>query len=187
MKNLTKTILAVLAIGFISCGLFSQQAQATPIQGIINIGGGVQLNGPFATATAVSSFPNAHVEIGGTDDFAGIAVNTLVTMTPWTFSPSTPTPALWSVGGFTFDLLTSTVVSHNNQFLTLTGTGIVKGNGLEDTAMEWSFSTQNMGGTIFSFSGTGVAVPDGGSAVALLGLAFVGIEVLRRKLHAGRL
>ena len=39
---------------------------------------------------------------------------------------------------------------------------------------------------MFSFSANGVAVPDGGSAVALLGLALTGIELLRRKLHAGR-
>ena len=85
--------------------------------------------------------------------------------------------------GFTFDLLSSTVVTHDNQFLTITGSGIVSGNGFDATAMEWSLSIQNRGGTILSFSAIfGVAVPDGGSAVGLLGLALVGIEVLRRKL-----
>jgi VPDSG-CTERM motif len=50
--------------------------------------------------------------------------------------------------------------------------------------MDWSFTTQSSGGrtrTAFSFSANGVVVPDGGSAVALLGLALVGVEVLRRK------
>ena len=37
---------------------------------------------------------------------------------------------------------------------------------------------------IFSFSAAGQAVPDGGSAVAVLGLALVGVEVLRRKRKA---
>jgi hypothetical protein len=157
---------------------------ATSIDGMINIGGSVQFNGPFATATTVTNWINAHVEAGGTDDFAGIPLNTAVTMTPWTFSPSTFTPGLWSVAGFTFDLLTSTLVTHNNQFLTVTGTGTVKGPGFDDTAMEWSFSTQNLGGTMFSFSATGVAVPDGGATVALLGLTLVGVELLRRKLKA---
>jgi hypothetical protein len=53
--------------------------------------------------------------------------------------------------------------------------------------MEWSLSTQSAGGKlreIFSFSANGVAVPDGGSAVALMGIALTGIEVLRRKLRA---
>ena len=37
----------------------------------------------------------------------------------------------------------------------------------------------------FTFSANEVEVPDGGSTVALLGLALTGIEVLRRKLRIG--
>ena len=195
MKNLTKTILAVLAIGFISCALFSEQAQATSIQGNINFAGSVQFNtNSLATATQVTTWfdilNNAgftSVAPGGTGDFAGIPAGTQATMAqPWIFNPSTPTPGLWSVGGFTFDLLTSTIVTQDAQFLSISGTGIVSGNGFDPTNMEWSFTSQNAGGrprTIFSFSANGVVVPDGGSAVALLGLALTGIEVLRRKLH----
>jgi hypothetical protein len=195
MKNLTKTMLAALATGLLSCALFSQQAQATSIQGNINFAGGVQFDtNSLATATQVTTwfdvFNNAgftSVAPGGTGDFAGIAPGTQATMAqPWIFTPSTPTPGLWSVGGFTFDLLSSTVVTQNAQFLNISGTGIVSGNGFDPTGMEWSFTAQQSGGTprtIFSFSANGVALPDGGSAVALLGLALVGIEVLRRKLH----
>ncbi len=195
MKNLTKTILAMLAIGFVSCALFSQQAQATAIQGNINFAGGVQFDtNSLATATRVVTwfdvFGNpgfSNVAPGGTGDFAGIPAGTQATMAqPWIFNPSTPTPGLWSVSGFSFDLLTSNIVTQNAQFLTITGSGIVSGNGFDPTNMEWSFSSQSAGGTlgtIFSFSGNGVAVPDGGPAVALFGIALVGIEVLRRKLH----
>jgi hypothetical protein len=104
---------------------------------------------------------------------------------PWIFSPSTPTPGLWSVAGFTFDLLSSTVTQRTASSLTVEGSGIVSGNGFDPTAMTWAFTTQNAGGrtrAIFSFSANGNAVPDGGSAVALLGLALTGLEVLRRKL-----
>jgi hypothetical protein len=181
-----KTILAVLAIGALSSALFSQQAQATPINGIINFAGAVQLNGPFGTATAVTAWLNAHVEAGSTGDFAAIPVNTAVAFTaPWQFSPSVPLPALWSVAGFTFDLLTSTVIMHTNSVIAIEGTGVVSGNGFEPTQMTWSFTTQNRGGSTFSFSATGATVPDGGSAVALLGLALTGVEVLRRKLRIG--
>src|ERR1700730_9450359 len=124
MKGLSKTVLAVLATGVLSCAVFSQQAQATAIQGNINFAGGV--------------------------------------------------------------LLTSTIVTHNTSFLSISGTGIVSGNGFDPTNMDWSFTTQSSGGrthTLFSFSANGVAVPDSGSAVALLGLALIGIEVLRRKLR----
>ena len=197
--KLSKTIFAVLATGVLSCAVFSQQAQATAIQGNINFAGSVQFNtNSLATATQVTTwfdvFGNAgftSVAPGGTGDFAGIAPGTQATMAqPWIFNPSTPTPGLWSVGGFTFDLLTSTIVTQNAQFLSISGTGIVSGNGFDPTSMDWSFTTQSAGGktrTTFSFSANGVAVPDGGMTVALLGIAFVGLEGLRRKLHSSRL
>ena len=53
--------------------------------------------------------------------------------------------------------------------------------------MNWMFTTQNAGGQnmqFFSFSANSNAVPDSGSAVALLGLALTGIEVLRREFQA---
>src|SRR4029453_8880119 len=179
MKNLSKTILAVLATGVLSCGLFSQQAQATAIQGNILFAGSVQFDtNSLATATQVTRGEDLNVIVcfssvafGGPGHFAGILAGTQATMAQWIFSPSTPTPGLWSVGGFTFDLLTSTIVTQTANFLSIAGTGIVSGNGFDSTNMEWSFSTQNAGGgtnLIFSFSANGAAVPDGGSAVALL-------------------
>jgi hypothetical protein len=124
---------------------------------------------------------------GNTGDFSGIAMNTPATFgAPWIFSPSTPTPGLWSVGPFTFDLLSSNIVTQNPGELTVTGSGIVSANGFDPTAMDWSFTTQSSSGRtrlVFSFSANGMAVPDGGSAVALLGIALTGIEGLRRKLR----
>jgi hypothetical protein len=121
-----------------------------------------------------------------TGDFSGIAPGTQATMgQPWIFNPSTPTPGLWSVGGFTFNLLSSTIVTQTAKNLSIEGTGTVSGNGFDATTMDWSFTTQSSGGktrTTFSFSANGLAVPDGGSAVALLGLALTGVEVLRRRL-----
>jgi len=193
--KLSKTILAVLATGVLSCGLFSQQAQATAITGDIQFAGEVAFDtNSLATATKVVTWFDVFHNAGfssvtsGTGDFAGIAPGTSAAMAQWTFNPSTPTPGLWSVGGFTFDLLSSTVVTQNASTLVITGNGIVSGNGFDPTAMDWSFTTQSSGGktrTTFSFSANGVAVPDGGSAVALLGLALTGIEVLRRRLRIG--
>jgi hypothetical protein len=187
-------MLAVLAVGLLFA-LFSQQAQATAINGNINFAGAVQFDtNSLATATQVTTwfdiFNNAgfsNMAPGSTGHLGGIPAGTQATMAqPWIFNPSTPTPGLWSVGGFTFDLLSATVVTQNATFLSISGTGIVSGNGFDPTSMEWSFSTQRSGTAMFSFSANGVAVPDGGSAVALLGLALTGIELLRRKLHAGR-
>jgi VPDSG-CTERM motif len=195
MKNTLKMTLAGLAVGLLSCGLFSQQAQAAQISGDIQFAGEVQFDtNSLATATTVVTWFDVFHNAGfsnvtsATGDFAGIAPGTQASMpNSWIFNPSTATPGLWSVGGFTFDLLSATVVVQNAKTLSIEGTGIVSGNGFDPTAMDWSFTTQSAGGktrTTFSFSGNGVTgVPDGGSAVALLGIALIGIEVLRRKLR----
>src|SRR5438105_12709986 len=191
MKNLTKTILVMLATGVLSCAVFSQQAQATAINGDIHFAGETHFDtNSLATATRVVTwfdvFHNAgHSSVtSGTGDFAGIAPGTQATMAqPWIFNPSTPTPGLWSVGGFSYDLLTSTVVIQNAGTLFITGTGIVSGNGFDPTSMDWSFTTQSAGGHTrlnFSFSANGVAVPDGGSAVMLLGAALSALGMARR-------
>jgi hypothetical protein len=197
--KLPKTILAVLTIGALSCALFSQQAQATAISGNINFAGSVHFDTTnLATATKVVTWFDANhnagfstVVGGATGDFSGIAAGTQATMAqPWIFNPSTPTPGLWSVAGFTFDLLSSSIVTQTSSFLNITGTGIITGNGFDPTAGTWAFSVQSAGGrrlVEFSFSANANdnGVPDGGSAVALLGLALTGIEVLRRKLRIG--
>jgi hypothetical protein len=183
--KLSKTILAVLATGVLSCALFSQQAQATAIQGNINFAGSAQYDtNSLSTATRVVSWINPHVEAGGSGDFAGILMNTPVTMQPWIFSPSTPTPGLWSVGVFTFDLLTATVEFRSPTFLSISGTGTVSGAGFEPTAMDWVFSSQKSGTNTFSFSASGLAVPDGGSAVMLLGAALGALGMARRFLKS---
>jgi VPDSG-CTERM motif len=202
MKNPSRTVLAILATGLLSCALFSQQAQASPtvlISGDIQFAGSVQFDtNSLATATRVVTWFDVFQNAGfssvtsGTGDFAGIAPGTQAAMASWTFNPSTPTPGLWSVGGFTFDLLSSTIVVQNASTLVIEGAGTVSGNGFDPTAMEWSFTTQSAGGrtrNIFSFSANGVAgaVPDGGSAVVLLGFALMGVELLRRKLYASKL
>lgn len=169
---------------------------ANSIQGSINFAGGVQFNtNSLATATSVITWFDSNgnagfssVQVGATGNFSGILAGTQATMAqPWIFNPSTPTPGLWSVGGFTFDLLTSTVLTQTANFLNITGTGIITGNGFDPTVGTWAFSTQNSSGgerTLFSFSGDSTAVPDSGATVALVGLTLVGVEVLRRKLNA---
>src|SRR5437016_13707057 len=191
MKNLTKTILVMLATGVLSCAVFSQQAQATAITGDIQFAGEVESDtNSLATATTVVTWFDVFHHAGfssvtsSTGDFAGIAPGTQATMAqPWIFTPSPPTPGLWSVGGFSYDLLSSTVVTQNAGTLVITGTGIVSGNGFDPTAMDWSFTTQSAGGhtrTTFSFSANGQTVPDGGTTVMLLGAALGALGMARR-------
>jgi len=191
MKSLSKTLLAVLATGVLSCAVFSQQAQATPINGDIQFAGETRFDtNSLATAHRVVTWFDVFHNAGfssvtsGTGDFAGIFPGTQATMAqPWIFNPSTPTPGLWSVGGFSFDLLTSTIVTQNASTLVIEGTGIVSGNGFDPTSMDWSFTTQSAGGrtrTTFSFSANGASVPDGGTTVMLLGAALGALGMARR-------
>ena len=195
MKNITKTILAVIAAGFISSSLSTQQAQAAHINGTIDFAGSVRFDSSALQNThqvvqwrdvfGNAGFSNVAAVSG---DFSSIALGTQATMaTPWIFNPSTPTPGLWSVGGFTFDLLSATVVTQTATFLNITGTGFVSGNGFESTAATWAFTVQNAGGNhdFFSFSANLATqgVPDGGSAVAMLGIGLGLIEFIRRRVR----
>jgi hypothetical protein len=182
----SKTFLAVLATGALTCALFSQQAQANTIQGSITFSGGAKLDtGNANTAHSVTSFKNTVVQSVDGDFDTFINQNDSATFSaPWVFNPSTPRPALWSVGGFTFNLLSSTV-SQGGGFLNVSGTGTISGNAFDVTSGTFTFSTQNPGSRgIFSFSAASQAVPDGGSAVMLLGAALGALGMARRFLKA---
>ena len=176
-----KLTLAVLAAALVTSG-----AQAAMVNGAITIAGGAIFDtDSLATATRVNTFVDVTVQ-SEDGDFAGfVADGDSVTMgVPYIFTPSTPTPGLWSVGGFTFDLDGSVVVLQNADFLIITGTGTLKGNGFDATEGTWRFTAQSPSADgVFSFSASGDfnGVPDGGSTVALLGLGLTGVWMIRRK------
>jgi hypothetical protein len=182
--KLSKTLLTIAAV-VLTAGF----VQAVPITGMLNIAGTATFDTKsLMTATRVNSFSNVTVQGGNSGDFAAIAIGTPVVMTAlYIFAPSTSTNGLWSVAGFTFELLASSVqLPRDSHFLTVLGTGMMMGNGFDATPGVWAFTSQNAGGrphSTFSFSANTAAVPDSGSAVALLGLALTGIEVLRRTLR----
>jgi hypothetical protein len=193
MKNISKTILAVFATGLISCALFTQQAQAIPITGGISMAGGFMTDtGDVDTAHAFTSFSNV-VTTTGSGSYLSVPPTTHVTMTPFTFLPTFSGPlTLWSLvfGGatYSFDLNVLTSVSQpGDDTLTLRGTGIlmISGGTYDPTPGAW-LMTANQGGGTFSFSSSTSAVPDGGTTVALLGIALAGIEGARRMFRAAR-
>ncbi|MBV9010422.1 MAG: VPDSG-CTERM sorting domain-containing protein [Verrucomicrobia bacterium] len=174
---------AVAAVGF-----GSYEAQATQISGMLNIAGTATFDtNSLATAKAVTNFSNVTVGGGNTGAFASIAVGTSVAMaSPYVFNPSTATPMLMSVGGFTFDLTSSTVVAQTKNFLDITGTGFISGNGYNSTPATWAFSSQNATGqphNTFTFSANIGAqpTPDSGMTVALLGAGLLGLAAFRAK------
>ena len=183
--KIRKLVLALVVAGLAATGLASPQAQAGGINGAITFAGGaVYDTNSLATATRVNAFSNVTV-MSGDGDFGGLVGNSVTMATPYIFVPSTPTPALWSVGGFTFDLANSVVVLQNASFLLITGSGTITGNGFDATPGTWSFTSQSPSANgVFSFSSGSCAqgVPEGGTTAALLGIGLIGVGVLRRKM-----
>jgi hypothetical protein len=199
MKTLTKTILAVLATGLISCALFSQQAQADPIVGTITFGGAVTFDTNSAsTATAVTAWHGANglgnpyvIDADGSY-LPFVTPGSGVTFAPqtWFFNTAVPIVNFWSVGGFHFELTASSIFSHPMGGVIVNGHGWITGNGFDRTYGTWSFTTQDPTSgqpARFSFSAAVGSVPDSGSTVAFLGLALVGVEALRRRMRTTRL
>ena len=193
MKNLTKT-LTVLAVGLLSCGLFCQQAQA--INGDIQFFGSATASGDSSGGgpTTITFASNWEV-FAGTGDYSAVTSGTPTTFNGFTFTgdgtgaslTGTVTPQ-WSFvfGGntYTFDLLVLTSGHTESGSMAFTGTGTAFINGGDATPANWSLESSTGSGFTFALSGstTGTVggVPDGGSAVALLGIALAGIEGARR-------
>src|SRR6476661_5913487 len=165
MKNLTKTILTLSAAGLVLTALSTQEAQAAHINGRIDFAGSVMFDSSaLQNATQVNQWfdvfgngPNlsnvAHVTGTYATFGGGIPLGTQATMAiPWVFTSATP--GLWSVGGYTFNLTSATIVMQTGTFLDIEGVGTVSGNGFEATNARWAFSVQNAGGgtgDFFSF------------------------------------
>jgi protein with PEP-CTERM/exosortase system signal len=188
-----KTLLtAILALGMVIA------AQAIPITGTIDMSGTATLNSTFlGSATAATAFTGVTVGGAPTGTFAG-TFGSSVTWSAFSWPSNVLVAPLWTfmfgANTYSFDLANVSVFSQDNSFLNLTGSGTLRVTGFADTPGIWSFTISNPGGGehanfMFTFanSQTAAGVPDGGSAVALLGIALTAIEVLRRKLHASRL
>jgi hypothetical protein len=196
MKN--KYIVA--AVGIAVCGL-AGVAQAVPITGDITFAGGVTLNKTSSgSATEVLSWTGAGgtglpVVISDDDSFSGIAPGTQVSFSsPWFFDSGTVS-GFWTVGGFTFNLTSSSIVFQggNPAGVLVDGIGAVTGNGLDAEAMSWSFSASDPGAAtangnlVFSFqaaAGAVGSVPDGGTTAMLLGLGVLGLGLLKKQMFA---
>ena len=180
-KILSAIVAAVASVGFLA------SAQAVPITGMLNIAGQANFNTNSLLTASSATFTNPHVEGPNTGSFAGLVFPTPVVMASYTFDPSTMTNGLWSVGGFTFNLLSSAVEQRTATFLSVSGTGIITGPpGFDPTPGVWAFTSQNAGGhpgMSFSFSANteAGAVPDGGMTLALLGTGLMGLAAFRAK------
>jgi len=184
MKKLILAAFATVLIG----------AQAFAFTGTVGMGSSNGLNN--ASLTKSGSIYTLHFGTNwdvqsASGAYPAASIGTMVTYQNFSFDGSGnivgggPVSPLWSFtfgDTFTFDLNSPiTVNSVSSSFLQLIGEGTAYINGGDATAGTWSI-TGNKTGVNFHFTAASVttAVPDGGSAVALLGLALAGIEGARR-------
>jgi len=191
MQNKPQTILSLLAATLISCALFCPEARAVPIDGtitflltsvtatqgdpnIITFGSATTLfaNGDYSVFPTPVTFQS--ISFSGSGDSATLTAP----ITLWEFTQGSKT--------YSFDLLSLDVASITSGSLALSGSGIAGISGMDDTVATFAMSSTSSGSVfeiVFgSTSASGTAVPDGGTTVALLGFAFVGVEALRKKL-----
>ena len=187
-------MLAVLATGLLSCGLFCQQAHA--ISGEIEFFGKARASGPSTGGLVTITFSNPGWKVlSGTGGYAGVPFGTAAHFNNFSFTGdgtsavlTAMVPAQWSFsfGGnlYTFNLEALTSAHVVSGSMAFTGTGTTFVNGVNAGFGTWSLQGSSAGGFSFKLSSSTTAVPDGGSAVALLGIALAGIEVARRKIKA---
>jgi protein with PEP-CTERM/exosortase system signal len=182
-----KIILAILATAFVT-------AQAYAFSGTIAFDGtmtqstkkGVTTNhfvNPFVTQSGASG-DYAVVPAGVSTTMTNFSFTGNNTLTPTLTAPVTPQWTFTYLGTtYSFDLTVLTSAFSSGGSISESGTGTAHING------QSAFATWSLDGTgrnfHFSASVHTTAIPDGGSAVALLGIALTGIEVLRRKLRIG--
>jgi hypothetical protein len=188
--------LVLSAIAAAGLGL-SVGASATPITGEILINGRAVFNTTsLATASSIVSYA-ATATAGGTGSYASVPDLTLVTFTPFQFSPGlSPTPVnpLWTfnVGPTVYQFIMTSiqVTDQAADELVLAGTGTltISGGTYSDTAGLWKFSSQSAAGASaarFSFSSDTQPLPEPESlAVMALGLMAIGGIASRRRKQA---
>jgi len=182
MKNIIKFV-AVAAVAV----ALTQTVQAVPITGNVGFSGKVQLNsGSVQTATQAIAWFNTVVN-GQSGSFSGVSDGTSVAIAaPWSFN-SGLVNNFWSVGGFTFNLTSSSIFSQDSLFLNVILTGTVTAAGFDATAFTGTFQVANPpsnGQTTFTERLSFNSVPDGGTTVLLLGAALSGLALVKRKFMA---
>jgi VPDSG-CTERM motif len=185
-----KNILTVVAVAAVAMAL-TQTVQAIPlpyISGNIAISGAATLNttsvntaskvttwGVNTVSTDSGSFPLALD--GQIVNFSGA--------NGWSFN-SGVLNNFWSVGGFTFNLISSTISIQGNGLLYVLLNGTVSSASYTTTDFTGSMTIQNPPGSgcTFSESLSFGSVPDGASTILLLGSALSGLALIKRKIKA---
>ncbi len=162
MKKLGKILLAIALATFIS----SEAIQAAQVNGTIGFTGTVSLNtGSAGTASAATAWhwfatTGDPIVALASQDFAGLDNGAHHAHWPAMSFNSGPVPSFWSVGGFVFDLSSSTITNQTGVSVTVSMNGVVSGNGFDPTPCIASFTLQDPpAGGVWTFSASFIAQP----------------------------
>ena len=183
----TPALTKILLTSFLVVGAANALPVLLPVTGSINI-----------ASTAPSSFNASSVTFGAgnnsivtsaTGSYTGLFLAT-VHYNSFTYLPfSGPISPLRSTTSgsptSSFNLTSISSRDYNPGFsLSLSGLGVAKVAGFDDTVGKWTF-TASQDGTIFGFdsiNSPAPRVPDGGATLALLGVGILGLGGMRRLL-----
>ncbi|HKS37431.1 MAG TPA: hypothetical protein VJW76_09595 [Verrucomicrobiae bacterium] len=162
--------------------LVAGRANAIPISGEVHFVGSFSPTGGagLGDATGLSFGPSYVFTTSGS--FSSLAAFSSALFNSITFAPLSP-GTLWTAGDFSFALENVTIDLQSATQLNLSGTGMLTGPvGYDPTPGTWNFQGGGSAGFTFRTDNT-ATVPDGGSALLLLGVALAGVGVCRR-LHS---
>jgi hypothetical protein len=197
MKKKINMMLAALGVAFLGSSVLCEQAQAIPINGSVEFFGSGTPSGSSPGSPTTIVFTNPWKTLSGIGIYAGVPFGTAATFTDFSFTGDGTGAALvgsvtplWAVsfGGinYAFDLLALTNGHTATGSMSFTGTGTAHATGFDDTFATWAIqgSGNNFAFTISTSTTTSVGgVPEGGTTVALFGIALLVIVVLRRQLR----
>ena len=193
-----KTITFLIAAAGMIAVAASQTAGAQPLAGNIGFVGEIEANSSEASTATEAIAWNSALVLGESGSFAAAGITngeSALFSVPWNFNDTTQIDDFWTVGGFTFNLLDSSIdptgtggtypfgsvkvdvdgTASGNGYTaapfsgTLTFADPNDGSGLEEFTAQWSFAA--------------VPVPEPGT-MALLGAALPALMLVRRKFKA---
>jgi len=197
MNKITNMVPAALAIALLGSGVLCEQAQAIPINGSIEFFGSAKPSGVSPGSPVSVAFTNPWHALAAIGDYTGVPFNTAATFSNLAFTGdgasaalTASVPALWSFsfGGidYSFDLLSLSNGHADSGSMSFSGNGLAHASGFDDTAASWALqgSGQRFAFTLSTSTTTpSGAVPEGGTSVALFGIALAVIVILRRQLR----